>query len=42
MAAAYSKSKAATPRDDGPTAKQIRNLGLLEHEEDSKKILGQS
>ncbi|KAK0392149.1 hypothetical protein NLU13_1647 [Sarocladium strictum] len=42
MAAAYSKSKASTPRDDGPTAKQIRNLGLLEHEEDSKKILGQS
>lgn len=42
MAAAFAKSNAATPRDDGPTAKQIRNLGLLEHEEESKKVLGQS
>jgi NADH dehydrogenase (ubiquinone) Fe-S protein 5 len=42
MAAAYAKSQASTPRDDGPTAKQIRNLGLLGHEEDTKKVLGQS
>ncbi|KJZ75653.1 hypothetical protein HIM_04810 [Hirsutella minnesotensis 3608] len=37
---AFNRSKAFTPRDDGPSATQIRNLGLLGKEEDSKKVLG--
>jgi NADH dehydrogenase (ubiquinone) Fe-S protein 5 len=42
MQAAYAKADAATPRDDAPSAKQIRNLGLLGKEEDTKKILSQA
>ena len=42
LQAAYARSEAATPRDDAPSARQIRNLGLLGKEEDSKKVLGQS
>ncbi len=38
---AYTKAEAANPRDDAPTAGQIRNLGRLGKEEDTKKVLGQ-
>lgn len=40
MQAAYNRQGAAAPRDDAPNAKQIRNLGLLGQEEDTKKVLG--
>lgn len=40
MQAAYNKKGGITPREDAPTAKQIRNLGLLGQEEDTKKVLG--
>ncbi|KAI9155292.1 NADH dehydrogenase [Paramyrothecium foliicola] len=39
---AFARAESATPRDDAPSAKQIRNLGLLGREEDTKKVLGQS
>ena len=42
MQAAYARAGAATSRDDAPSAKEIRNLGLLGKEEDTKKVLGQS
>lgn len=42
MQAAYARAESSTPRDDAPSAKQIRNLGLLGKEEDTKKVLGQS
>ncbi|KEY65782.1 hypothetical protein S40285_07558 [Stachybotrys chlorohalonatus IBT 40285] len=42
MQAAYARNGGITPRDDAPTAKQIRNLGLLGKEEDTKKVLGQN
>ncbi|CAG9993734.1 unnamed protein product [Clonostachys rhizophaga] len=38
--AAYNKQRNAAPREDAPTAKQIRNLGLLGKDEDTKKVLG--
>ncbi|KAK3177763.1 hypothetical protein K4F52_009514 [Lecanicillium sp. MT-2017a] len=41
MQAAYARSEAATPRDSAPSASQIRNLGLLGKEEDTKQVLGQ-
>ncbi|KAK2623865.1 hypothetical protein QTJ16_002193 [Diplocarpon rosae] len=37
---AYRKAAAANPRDDGPKAGAIRNLGLLDKEEDTKAVLG--
>ncbi|KAI5458376.1 hypothetical protein BGZ63DRAFT_426777 [Mariannaea sp. PMI_226] len=40
--AAYARSETATARDNAPSARQIRNLGLLNKEEDTKKVLGQS
>lgn len=40
--AAYARADSATARDNAPSAKQIRNLGLLDKEEDTKKVLGQS
>lgn len=40
MQAAYARSEAATARDDAPSAKQIRSLGLLGKEEESKELLG--
>ncbi|CAM1510283.1 Fc.00g006180.m01.CDS01 [Cosmosporella sp. VM-42] len=40
--AAYARAETATARDNAPSAKQIRNLGLLDKEEDTKKVLGQS
>ncbi|KAH8887359.1 hypothetical protein GQ53DRAFT_749839 [Thozetella sp. PMI_491] len=39
---AYRKAEAANPRDDAPSASQIRNLGLLNKEDDTKKVLGGS
>ncbi|KAI1750068.1 hypothetical protein F4782DRAFT_259580 [Xylaria castorea] len=40
LQAAYRKALAASPRDSAPTAGQIRNLGLIDKEEDTKKVLG--
>lgn len=40
--AAYARADTATARDNAPSAKQIRNLGLLDKDEDTKKVLGQS
>ncbi|KFH43264.1 NADH dehydrogenase [ubiquinone] iron-sulfur protein 5-B-like protein [Hapsidospora chrysogenum ATCC 11550] len=37
---AYNRRGHSAPRDDAPTANQIRNLGLLGKEEDTKKVLG--
>lgn len=42
MQAAYARAETATPRDDAPSAKQIRNLGLLGKEEDTQKVLSKS
>ncbi|CAG7566517.1 uncharacterized protein B0J16DRAFT_330802 [Fusarium flagelliforme] len=42
MQAAYARSESSTARDDAPSVKQIRSLGLIDKEEDSKKVLGQS
>lgn len=42
MQAAYARSESTTARDDAPSAKQIRNLGLLGKEEESKQFLGQN
>lgn len=41
MQAAYNRQGIAS-RDDAPTAQQIRNLGLVGKEEETKKVLGQS
>jgi NADH dehydrogenase (ubiquinone) Fe-S protein 5 len=40
MQIAYRKAEAAHPRDDAPKAGAIRNLGLLDKEEDTKSVLG--
>ncbi|KAH7246788.1 hypothetical protein MRS44_014604 [Fusarium solani] len=40
--AAYARTESSTARDDAPSVKQIRNLGLIDKEEDTKKVLGQS
>ncbi|KAI6379783.1 hypothetical protein MCOR25_001914 [Pyricularia grisea] len=37
---AYRRAEHANPREDPPTAGQIRNLGLIGKEEDTKKVLG--
>ncbi|KAF9765912.1 hypothetical protein IL306_001734 [Fusarium sp. DS 682] len=42
MQAAYARTESATARDDAPSVKQIRSLGLIDKEEDTKKVLGQS
>jgi len=39
LQAAYRKAQAQGSREDAPTAGQIRNLGLLNKEEDTKKVL---
>ncbi|TLS31170.1 hypothetical protein PpBr36_02419 [Pyricularia pennisetigena] len=36
---AYRRAEHANPREDPPTAGQIRNLGLIGKEEDTKKVL---
>ncbi|KAL3419607.1 NADH:ubiquinone oxidoreductase 11.5kD subunit [Phlyctema vagabunda] len=38
--AAYRKKAALFPREEAPKAGQIRNLGLLGKEEDTKAVLG--
>ncbi|KAI1188528.1 hypothetical protein F5B17DRAFT_395251 [Nemania serpens] len=40
LQAAYRKAETSSPRDNAPSAGQIRNLGLLDKEEDTKKVLG--
>jgi NADH dehydrogenase (ubiquinone) Fe-S protein 5 len=37
---AYRKKVATYSRDEAPKAGEIRNLGLLDKEEDTKKVLG--
>lgn len=37
---AYRRAEEVYTRKDGPTAGQIRNLGLLGKEEDTKAVLG--
>jgi len=39
MQAAFRKAEAAHPRDNAPTAGAIRNLGLLDKEDDTKSVL---
>lgn len=39
LQAAYLRAEAARPRDKAPTAGQIRSLGLLGKEEETKAIL---
>ncbi|KXJ92790.1 hypothetical protein Micbo1qcDRAFT_232491 [Microdochium bolleyi] len=41
MQAAYRKAEIGSARSNAPTAGQIRNLGLLDKEEESKKLLSQ-
>lgn len=42
LQAAYRKAEAQKLQENPPTAGQIRNLGLLGKEEDTKKVLGTS
>lgn len=42
LQAAYRKAELNQGRENAPTAGQIRNLGLLNKEEDTKKVLGAS
>ncbi|AEO56297.1 hypothetical protein MYCTH_2301055 [Thermothelomyces thermophilus ATCC 42464] len=42
LQAAYRQSEAKKLQENPPTAGQIRNLGLLDKEEDTKKVLGSS
>lgn len=37
---AYRRAEAASPRDSAPKAGQIRNLGLLDADDDTKAVLG--
>ncbi|KAI1098536.1 hypothetical protein F4804DRAFT_121023 [Jackrogersella minutella] len=39
---AYRKAEASSSRENAPTASQIRNLGLLGKEEDTKAVLNGS
>lgn len=40
LQAAYRKAEINQGRENAPTAGQIRNLGLLNKEDDTKKVLG--
>jgi NADH dehydrogenase (ubiquinone) Fe-S protein 5 len=40
MQAAYRQAEAKKLQENPPTAGQIRNLGLLDRDEDTKKVLG--
>lgn len=40
LQAAYRKAEMTQGREDAPTAGQIRSLGLLGKEEETKKVLG--
>lgn len=42
LQAAYRKAQLKQGREDAPTAGQIRSLGLLHKEDDTKKVLGSS
>ncbi|KAK4251051.1 hypothetical protein C7999DRAFT_11181 [Corynascus novoguineensis] len=42
LQAAYRQSEAKKLQENPPRAGQIRNLGLLDKEEDTKKVLGSS
>lgn len=42
LQAAYRKAEMNQGRESKPTVGQIRNLGLLNKEEDTKKVLGAS
>lgn len=42
LQAAYRKAEINQGRENAPTAGQIRNLGLLNKEDDTKKVLGAS
>ena len=37
---AYRRAEAKHPREDAPRAGAIRNLGLLDADEDTKSVLG--
>jgi NADH dehydrogenase (ubiquinone) Fe-S protein 5 len=37
---AYRKAEASSPRDNAPSAGQIRNLGLINKDDESKELLG--
>ncbi|KAJ6036609.1 NADH-ubiquinone oxidoreductase kd subunit [Penicillium herquei] len=41
MQAAYRKAEAASPRENAPSAEQIRSLGLLGKEEEASAVLSQ-
>jgi len=41
LQAAYRKAEFGNGRSNAPTAGQIKNLGLLDKEEESKKLLNQ-
>ncbi|KAI1391294.1 uncharacterized protein F4822DRAFT_396248 [Hypoxylon trugodes] len=40
LQAAYRKAEASSARENAPSAGQIRNLGLIDKEEDTKQVLG--
>lgn len=40
LQAAYRQAEAKKLQENPPSAGQIRNLGLLDKEEDTKKVLG--
>jgi NADH dehydrogenase (ubiquinone) Fe-S protein 5 len=40
LQAAYRQSEAKKLQENPPTAGQIRNLGLLDKEDDTKRVLG--
>ncbi|WYZ46492.1 hypothetical protein EsH8_IX_000717 [Colletotrichum jinshuiense] len=42
LQAAYRKAESASARDSAPSAGQIRNLGLLGKEDDTKTVTGSS
>lgn len=42
LQAAYRRAEAQKLHENPPTAGQIRNLGLLDKEEDTKKVVGAS
>jgi NADH dehydrogenase (ubiquinone) Fe-S protein 5 len=42
LQAAYRQAEARKIQENPPTAGQIRNLGLLDREDDTKKVVGTS
>lgn len=39
LQSAYRRAEAGTPRENAPRVGQIRNLGLLDREDDTKSVL---